>query len=225
MYYLLDKKSVLNGQPIVRTMSTNEIEESLKNENTIEYVGEYIPSFVGIANGVVVETDLYDYFKRGLYTLEYGEYDDGTKISFYNPILEKVVNKNKIPKTNNELKLDGVISMEYGDFVVDNDVKNIYQFHCPKEFVKPVFDYENLIWVESATEQEIESHMFEIEIELYNIELNYAGKANTELACGVITQEEFNDVSLYISSINPYKKKSRTKRALIERPLLFDRYR
>jgi hypothetical protein len=88
--------------------------------------------------------------------------------------------------------------------------------------IRPILDYDKLEWIETATEEEITENVFIESVRFYNAELEFASKATAELACDIITAEMFEDVKLYMKSIDPYAETQST--LTISRPPVFDRY-
>ncbi|MGL4998351.1 MAG: DUF2977 domain-containing protein [Cetobacterium sp.] len=85
-------------------------------------------------------------------------------------------------------------------------------------FIKPI--YNGTEFLEDATDEEIMDNV----IEVYNNELIFAGKAATELQCGIIDTETFLSVSEYMKSIDPYSQNT-LKTAKVPRPEIFNKYR
>lgn len=93
----------------------------------------------------------------------------------------------------------------------------------PDGMLRAVWNCDLKIWEETATQEEIELHEFNLARDFYNSELEFASKATAELACDIIDQETFEDVREYMRAIDPYTQK-RTMSA-IQRPSIFDKYK
>ncbi|MGL5716613.1 MAG: hypothetical protein ACRCX2_26600 [Paraclostridium sp.] len=103
---------------------------------------------------------------------------------------------------------------------IDNNVK---VFKKPVNMIKPNFDYSQLKWIETATPEEIEENVWRDEIRFYNEELGFATKAVAELKCEIISQDDFEDVKVYMQSIDPYAQTYKFRDRKI-RPDIFNRY-
>ncbi|MGL5963423.1 MAG: hypothetical protein ACRCZ2_03355, partial [Fusobacteriaceae bacterium] len=99
-------------------------------------------------------------------------------------------------KTQEELKVEGILKLSEGDIVFDGKVVNIEK----PDGVKVVWDIDG--WVETATIEEIEEHNFKKALNFYNEELEFAGKAATEFACEIIAKSTFDEVKEYMKAID-----------------------
>lgn len=128
----------------------------------------------------------------------------------------KLENGNLVEKTQEELKLEGIIPLQDGEVIINNEL-----------VVKPKpngvkIEWQSPNWVETATQEEIQLHEFEEAKVFYNSELVFATKATTEMACKIITEEQYQEVEIYMNSINPYRTKMNLR--AVNRPAIFDRY-
>lgn len=128
--------------------------------------------------------------------------------------------------TDRELVEKGIYTLAEDQVLVGENAKYIYEFPISDTLVKPVFNKETLEWVESATPEEIAEHEKKTKYEFYNSELNLATKAFTEYDLGLATEEDLQEVKLYMCSISPYQKETMLFRmAKVKRPSIFDRYK
>ncbi|MGL5745816.1 MAG: hypothetical protein ACRCXX_11830 [Cetobacterium sp.] len=136
----------------------------------------------------------------------------------YNSIPEGIVEE--YLKTYIEIE-DFDIDFEKGRYFYDNN--KLVEVKHPLGLVKPVFDYNQLKWIETATPEETEENVRREEVRFYNQELEFASKAVAELKCDIISPEDFEDVKVYMQSIDPYAQtyKFRDKKT---RPDIFNRY-
>lgn len=95
----------------------------------------------------------------------------------------------------------------------------------PDGMLRAVWNYDLNIWEETATQEEIELHEFNIARDFYNSELEFASKATAELACEIITPEMYDDVRSYMRAIDPYAQKKTRTMSTIQRPTVFDKYK
>lgn len=77
-------------------------------------------------------------------------------------------------------------------------------------------------WIETATQEECEGYKFIEDVKFYNKELEFASKANIELACGIITEDVFEEVKTYMKSIDPYAGTKTIPE--VKRPEIFKKY-
>lgn len=103
-------------------------------------------------------------------------------------------------------------------FIKDGAEYDLLDFPCEENFIQPVFDYKGLKWVEGANENDRLQSL----IIFYNNELQFASKANAEFACGIITEESFEEVKIYMKAIDPYKDFQTILE--IKRPEIFKKY-
>ncbi|MGL5125920.1 MAG: hypothetical protein ACRC6U_08080 [Fusobacteriaceae bacterium] len=89
--------------------------------------------------------------------------------------------------------------------------------------LRAVWNHDLNIWEETATLEEIAEQKLKDDMEFYMEELEYTSYAVSELACKQITEEEFEEVRLYIDAINPMKF-TETLIEVIE-PKVFLRYK
>ncbi|MGL5715370.1 MAG: hypothetical protein ACRCX2_20295 [Paraclostridium sp.] len=125
--------------------------------------------------------------------------------------------------THIELYKAGIYELNDGEFIHDETILSIHDFEIPEGTLKPVFDYNQLKWIETATPEEIEENIWREEVRFYNAELEFASKAVAELKCDIISQEDFEDVKLYMQSIDPYAQNYK-RSVKNKRPGIFDRY-
>lgn len=125
--------------------------------------------------------------------------------------------------TNLELYESGMYELLEGEFIHGNKILNVNDFEIPEGTLKPAFNYDELKWVETATQEEIDDYNWKEEVRFYNQELEFASKAVAELKCDIISPEDFEDVKVYMQSIDPYAQtyKFRDRKT---RPDIFNRY-
>ncbi|MGL5965021.1 MAG: hypothetical protein ACRCZ9_05105 [Fusobacteriaceae bacterium] len=123
--------------------------------------------------------------------------------------------------TQKELYETGLYELHEGELFSGDKIVTKYDFEIPQELKKPDFDYEKLVWIETATQEEIEEIELQDSILFYNKELDLASKANFEYICNLITDEQIEEVKNYIIAIEPFKSGFL---ANVKRPDIFSRY-
>ncbi|MGL5191860.1 MAG: hypothetical protein ACRC7S_19635 [Cetobacterium sp.] len=120
------------------------------------------------------------------------------------------------------------LTSENGYFEIEDDLYNKLEQERILNNMVTVYDSENKIlknisWEEQFEENELEEMKFRAEVRFYNQELEFASKAVAELKCDIISPEDFEDVKVYMQSIDPYAQtyKSRDRKT---RPDIFNRY-
>ncbi|MGL4998353.1 MAG: hypothetical protein ACRC5T_05235 [Cetobacterium sp.] len=146
-------------------------------------------------------------------------------IEFYGedlPFYLTVVNGDEVREaTDIELYKSGIYKLYESEFIKDDTIMNINDFEIPDNIVKPVFNYGDTVWEESATEEEIDEYIFNEHVKFYNSELEFATKVNTEFTYGIIESVVYEQVKEYIIDIDPYRPATFKS---IQRPAVFDRY-
>lgn len=138
-----------------------------------------------------------------------------TEKHFSNP---KIVDGTLEEKTRVDLVNEGLEELRLGEVIQGDEI--IY-IPCPAGLFKP--KWVSPKWVEGSTDEEIEEHNFKEFVRFYNEELEFASKATAELACEIISQDDFESVKEYMRAIDPYKQSMKAF-SLPTRPLIFDKY-
>ncbi|MGL5100398.1 MAG: hypothetical protein ACRC6B_10300 [Fusobacteriaceae bacterium] len=142
----------------------------------------------------------------------------GDNLPYYVTVLEDETVREA---TTIELYKNGIYELCDYEFVNGDKISTIYDFEIPEEGVNLQFNYDQLKWIETATDEELIEAKRSKDIRFYNQELKLANRAMTELACMIISETEFDSVKNYMRAIDPYIG---TKLTIPSRPSVFDRY-
>ncbi|MGL4948328.1 MAG: hypothetical protein ACRC42_02995 [Mycoplasma sp.] len=167
----------------------------------------------------------------GCYETEPMDYVDGRYIIYYGSELlrhPKLTENNLlIEATNKELIEKNICKLDDGEFLVGDIIKTKYDYPIQGKFIIPEFDYDELKWVESASDEEIKRGKLAEYVRFYSDELEFAAKAYIEFSIGILSEAQYSYVSKYISLINPYDEHgvlSFRTIGEVNRPNVFSRY-